>query len=226
VTNSFPVGFRPGSLRLVSILLLVFALTSSLHASGPLNPSDFSGPIKVACVGDSITQGIGATVGHSYPDQLQALLGSKWVIKNYGVSGRTLLRKGDLPWWYEQAFKDAHSLNPDAVVIMLGTNDTLPQNWVHEAEFYGDYKDLIESFKSLPSKPHIWIMRPPPIPENEKNLEVLRSLIDKLAGDENVGEIDVYGALVSKPELFADHVHPNDTGAGILAQTVAHAISR
>jgi lysophospholipase L1-like esterase len=226
VTNSPPMRFRLGSPGVVSIPLLLCALTACARAEGPLNPNNFTAPIKVACVGDSITQGIGASPGHSYPDQLQALLGSKWVIKNYGVSGRTLLRKGDLPWWNEQAFKDAHSLNPDAVVIMLGTNDTRPPNWVHEDEFYGDYKDLIESFKVLPSKPHIWILRPPPIPDNEKKLQVLRSLIDKLAGDENVGEIDVYGALVSKPELFADHVHPNDTGAGILAQTVAHAIGR
>jgi lysophospholipase L1-like esterase len=220
------------SLRLLTLPVVALALAACSRSNGPLDPNDYPGPIKVACVGDSITQGAGASGGHSYPDQLQALLGSKWIIKNYGVGGRTLLRKGDAPWWNEQAFKDAHSLAPDAVVIMLGTNDTKPQNWVHEDEFYGDYKDLIESFKALPSKPHIWIMRPCPVPDpgnygiNEKNLDVLLPLVDKLAADENVGEIDIYGALVKTPELFPDRVHPNDAGAGVMAQTVAHAIAK
>jgi len=219
------------SVRLLSIPV-VLALAACSRSNGPLDPNDYPGPIKVAAVGDSITQGAGASGGHSYPDQLQALLGSKWIIKNYGVGGRTLLRKGDAPWWNEQAFKDAHALNPDVVVIMLGTNDTKPQNWVHEDEFYGDYKDLIESFKALPSKPHIWIMRPCPVPGNgnyginEKNLDVLLPLVDKLAADENVGEIDIYGALKDHPEMFPDNVHPNDAGAGIMAQTVAHAIAK
>jgi lysophospholipase L1-like esterase len=218
--------------RLSAIAFLVLTLALGARAADPLDPATFSAPIKVACVGDSITAGAGASPGHAYPDQLQALLGSKWQVKNFGVSGRTLLRKGDAPWWNEQAFKDAHALNPDVVVIMLGTNDTKPQNWVHQDEFSGDYKDLIESFKALPSKPHIWIMRPCPVPDpgnygiNEKNLDVLLPLIDKLAADENVGEIDIYAALKDHPEMLPDHVHPNDAGAAIMAQTVAHAIAK
>jgi lysophospholipase L1-like esterase len=232
VINSPAAPHRLRSLLSIAFAVLAGTLVACSRASAPLNPADFSGPIKVACVGDSITYGYGDSPGHSYPDQLQALLGSKWEIKNYGVNGRTLLRKGDAPWWKEQAFKDAHSLNPDVVVIMLGTNDTKPRNWVHEGEFYGDYKDLIESFKALPSKPRIWIMRPCPVPApgnygiNEKNLDVLLPLIDKLAAEENVGEIDIYGALKDHPELFPDHVHPNDAGAALMAQTVAHALAK
>jgi lysophospholipase L1-like esterase len=219
-------------LHLLAVSLAALALAVYARAEDPLDPATFSAPIKVACVGDSITQGYNDTPGHSYPDQLQALLGTKWVIKNYGVGGRTLLRKGDAPWWNEQAFKDAHALNPDVVVIMLGTNDGKPQNWVHEDEFYGDYKDLIETFKALPSKPHIWIMRPPPVVDPGgygiigKNVDTLLPLIDKLATDENVGEIDIHGALLPKPELIPDRVHPNDAGAAIMAQAVAHAIAK
>ena len=217
------------SLRILAIPV-VLALAACSRSNGPLDPNDYPGPIKVAAVGDSITQGAGASGGHSYPDQLQAQLGSKWVIKNYGVGGRTLLRKGDAPWWNEQAFKDAHSLNPDAVVIMLGTNDTKPQNWVHNDEFYADYKDLIESFKTLDSKPRIFICRPTPVPApgrfgiNETNLQVEMPIIDKLAADESVDIIDMHAALLDKPNLQPDHVHPNNDGAGIMAQTAATLI--
>jgi lysophospholipase L1-like esterase len=221
-----------GRFLLTSIAFFIVTLVASARAADPLDPNNFTAPIKVACVGDSITFGYNDSPGHSYPEQLQALLGSKWIIKNYGVGGRTLLRKGDAPWWNEQFFKDSHALNPDAVVIMLGTNDGKPQNWVHEDEFYGDYKDLIESFKALPSKPHIWIMRPPPVIDPGgygiigKNVDALLPVIDKLAADENVGEIDIHGALMPKPDLIPDRVHPNDAGAAIIAQTVAHAIAK
>lgn len=60
-------------------------------------PSASPMPVRVACVGDSITFGTGADPGKSYPSQLQALLGSGWQVKNFGVGGRTLLRKGGPP---------------------------------------------------------------------------------------------------------------------------------
>lgn len=56
---------------------------------------------KIACIGASITYG--ATVPdrdhNSYPGQLQSLLGSCFVVNNYGVSGTTLLKHGNLPYW-------------------------------------------------------------------------------------------------------------------------------
>jgi lysophospholipase L1-like esterase len=232
---SFPSANRTNRwLRRASLAItvaLVAGLAGCAKHNAPLDPANFSGPVKVACVGDSITQGAGASPGKSYPDQLQALLGDKWVVKNYGVGGRTLLRKGDAPWWNETAYQNAHQLTPDAVVIMLGTNDTKPQNWVHKDDFYGDYKDLIESFKALPNKPHIWIVRPTPVPGagnygiNEANLDVLLPIIDKLATDEDVGEIDAHAAFDGHADMFPDRVHPNDAGAGLLAHTVAHAIA-
>lgn len=229
MTNPTP---RLQLFRSVFILVTVLTLAAcSRSTTGPLDPADFKEPIKVACVGDSITQGAGASPGKAYPDQLQGMLGEKWVVKNYGVGGRTLLKKGDAPWWKEPQFQQAHDLSPDAVVIMLGTNDTKPQNFAHQDEFYGDYKDLVESFRTLPSKPHVWIVRPCPVPDpgnfgiTEKNLKVYLGEIDKLADEEKVGEIDVHAALDGKPELFPDHVHPNNVGAGVMAQTVAHAIA-
>src|SRR5436309_1389605 len=52
---------------------------------------------KVACVGDSITAGAGINdpAHNAYPAQLQKLLGDGYLVKNFGVSGRTLLKHGD-----------------------------------------------------------------------------------------------------------------------------------
>ena len=75
---------------------------------------------RVACVGDSITEGLGTDPGRSYPEQLQKLLGDRWEVGNFGISARTLLRKGDLPYWNESIFRKAQAFQPNIVIIMKG----------------------------------------------------------------------------------------------------------
>ena len=55
---------------------------------------------KAACIGNSITYGafIANRDQNSYPAQLQAYLGDGYEVRNYGVSGRTLLTQGDYPY--------------------------------------------------------------------------------------------------------------------------------
>src|SRR5262245_57930852 len=97
-------------------------------------------PIKIACVGDSITEGAGLSnpSTQSYPARLQKLLGTNYNVRNFGVSGRTLLKKGDFPYWKEAAYTNSHTLNPDIVIIQLGTNDSKPQNWRYGTNFVAD----------------------------------------------------------------------------------------
>lgn len=54
-------------------------------------------PIKVAFVGNSITQGPGRENPKSYPLQVGTILGDAYLVKNFGVSGRTLLKKEIFP---------------------------------------------------------------------------------------------------------------------------------
>ena len=187
-------------------------------------------PIKVACVGDSITQGAGAQSGQSYPAQLQALLGDGYKVGNFGVSGRTLLKKGDFPYWKEKKYQDALAMEPAIVVIMLGTNDTKPQNWKFEAEFDADYRELVKSFQSLKSKPKVFVCRPVPVPGkgnygiNEENIQKEIPRVDALAKELGCGVIDMHAALVKTPEMLPDRVHPNTAGAGEMAKAAAKAI--
>ena len=188
-------------------------------------------PIKVACVGDSITQGSGAERGKSYPDQLQALLGDKYKVGNFGVSGRTLLQKGDFPYRKEKKYQEALKMQPNIVIIMLGTNDTKPQNWKHEAEFVGDYRDLIKSFQELPSKPKVYVCRPCPVPGkgnfgiNEENVLKIIERLGPLIKELDCGMIDMHAALLEKAALLPDRVHPNTAGAGEMAKAAAKAIT-
>ena len=203
------------------LLLALFSLMTARAAE----------PIKVACVGDSITQGAGAKSGQSYPSQLQALLGDGYKVGNFGVSGRTLLKKGDFPYWKEKKYQDALAMEPAIVVIMLGTNDTKPQNWKFEAEFDADYRELVKSFQALKSKPKVFVCRPVPVPGqgnygiNEENIQKEIPRVDALAKELGCGVIDMHAALEKFPEMLPDRVHPNTAGAGEMAKAAAKAIA-
>jgi acyl-CoA thioesterase I len=126
-------------------------------------------PIRIACVGDSITAGVGASEGNDYPTELGRMLGQQYSVNNFGVSGSTLLKHGDLPCQNQKAFKNAKAFNPDIVVIKLGTNDTKPYNWRFKDEFVADYKDMINQFRTLPSKPKIFISYPAPVVRQDQS---------------------------------------------------------
>lgn len=215
------------------LTLLVSLFTTSLHAADPMKPlrPKAGKELRVACVGDSITQGVGAAAGKSYPSQLQDLLGKGWQVGNFGVSGRTLLHKGDFPYWKEEAYQKALAFKPGAVIIMLGTNDTKSQNWVHQDEFEADYRDLVKSFQALKPAPRVYICRPVPVPENgnfgitEAGIQEQMPILAKLAAELNTGTIDMYAALAGKPELLPDHVHPNTEGAGEMAKAAAKVLT-
>ncbi len=180
--------------------------------------------IKVACVGNSITEGAGLT--QPYPVVLQQLLGDGYEVRNYGMGGRTLLKKGDFPFWNEAKYQDALSWNPDIVIIKLGTNDSKPQNWKFKDEFIPDYVQFVNSFKKLPSKPKVYVCTPVPVFEEKfsirkevVNTEVLPA-VKKVAKKTKVKTIDLYTPFLGKADLTYDGIHPNDAGAALLAQEV------
>ena len=188
-------------------------------------------PVKVACVGDSITFGAGVTnrEKEAYPAVLGELLGANYAVWNFGVSGATLLKKGNKPYWLEAAYAKAKGLNPDIVVIMLGTNDSKPVNWQYSSAFPSDLTALVDSFQALPSHPKVWLCQPTPSTKNkyrisEGNEQQVRRIIAQVAATKKLGVIDIDHAFDGHADLFLDGVHPNNAGAKLMAQTVAAAL--
>ncbi len=186
--------------------------------------------IKVACVGNSITFGYGLKPGQAYPTILQQLLGDGYEVSNYGLSARTLLRKGDAPYWREAKYKEVLALNPDIVIIKLGTNDTKPHNWVYKADFVQDYEDFIASFQALPSHPKIYVCTPFPIFTNGYGIRdsiVVTDMLPDLkliTAKMKVNTIDLYHTFAGQSNLVYDGVHPTKEGAALLAKKVYEAI--
>lgn len=188
-------------------------------------------PIKIACVGNSITQGPGRDNPDSYPLQMQAILGDAYEVKNFGVSGRTLLRKGDFPYWDEPQFQEVKDFAPDILVIMLGTNDSKPQNWDHSADFRQDYLDMIEEFRDyMPVDGKVYVIMPVPVTKDNFgiNADVMnneqRMMIVDIVKSSGSEMIDLYTPLMDKADLLPDGVHPNNEGLGIMAAVIARAI--
>ncbi|UCG26937.1 MAG: hypothetical protein JSV24_08135 [Bacteroidales bacterium] len=210
-------------IRILTCILTLFILLLS---------SCSKAPVKVACVGNSITYGSGIEnrVEDSYPAQLQELLGTKYDVWNFGYSGRTLLKKGDFPYWDEVHLKAVKAINPDIVIIKLGTNDTKPQNWEYADEFETDYKKLIEEFSNLPSHPDIWLCYPVPAFATRWGIRdsvivhAIIPILDNISSELNLPLIDLYHPFLGKGALFPDDIHPDKDGAGIMAEIIAGMI--
>lgn len=187
-----------------------------------------TGATKIACIGNSITEGAGVENkdNDSYPAQLQQKLSADYHVKNFGVGGRTLLRKGDFPYWNENAFQEAKDFQPDVVVILLGTNDSKPQNWKYKDEFVKDYQVFIDEFQALDTKPKIFICNPlPSFPhKGQINGEVIMKevlpKIEAVAISKELEIIDLYEPFIGKTKLLPDAVHPNEAGAAVIAEQV------
>jgi acyl-CoA thioesterase-1 len=181
---------------------------------------DYDGrKVRVACVGDSITFGAGVEDRdkNHYPAVLGGLLGTSFEVRNFGRSGATLSRAGDLPYWGTDEFKAATAFVPDVVVIKAFTKDL---------------EALLEHFASLRNKPRtkIWVCLPVPVYAtqwgiNAKNLDegVIPVLMD-VCQRRKVPVIDLNDALGGHPEMFPDKIHPNAAGARLMAHTVFQAI--
>ncbi len=188
---------------------------------------------RVVCVGNSITEGATTTTPalDAYPIQAGALLGRGWVIKNSGVSGRTLLRHGDYPIWKEKLFKEGLEFRPDIVTICLGTNDSKPYNWIYKDEFISDYSAMIDTFRALPSHPVVWIALPPPA--FRVNFDIRDSIITadilpmlrQLATAKGCPIIDFNTPLKDDSKLFPDGIHPNNEGQSIMAMILYEALT-
>mgnify|MGYP000754981184 FL=1 len=190
--------------------------------------------VRIACVGNSITEGYGLAdpKSESYPSILQELLGEKYDVRNFGLSARTLMLKGNRPYMKEQKFEEAQAFLPDIVTIKLGTNDSKPQNWIHHAKFKNDLKTLIHKFQSLSSHPRIYLCLP--IPGNNKEWGINDSIIyhkiipyiKEVAAEEHLPVIDLYAAMLPYyPQKYQDGVHPNKDGAKIIAAQIYRVLT-
>lgn len=212
--------------KLYSTILTTLLFSTMLQAQ--------NAPIKVACVGNSITFGAGIKNPQkdAYPVVLGKMLGSGYEVKNFGRSGATLLRKGNKPYWAQDVYQKAKEYQPDLVIIKLGSNDTKAVNQPYWDEYEQDLSDLMDTFSLLSTHPKIYLCLPVPA-FGQGNFGITDTAlvntiipkIKKVADKKKAGLVDLHTALLNRPELFPDRVHPNEAGALVLANKVYYALT-
>jgi len=226
------------------IIAVLLASTLQILNLVAADAQQASPPLRVACVGDSITVGVGTEVRdlQSYPAQLERMLGSGWQVGNYGVNGATLMSRGDLPYRKSRAFTEVLRSKPDIVVINLGANDSkhpgdgsmdsekAVNNWQYHTNFVADYLSLLDAFRQVNPAIKLLVCLPAPAYPgrwgiNDRTIrEEMLPMIREVAQASGAGIVDLYGMLSGHPECFPDTVHPNVQGTDLIARAVYEEI--
>ncbi len=211
--------------------LLAVGLLAGAMLQAPGIGAQSSEPIKVACIGNSITNGGG--VYASYPDHLGPMLAEKYgegayQVDNFGVGGTTLSKLGNNPYWEHEELQEALTSEPDFVLIKFGTNDSKTSCWPQSKDTYADdLKEMVLSFQSLPSKPVVLVGIPVWVCKESYNIsratleQEIMPVIRQTAVELGVDTIDFYSVLKDHSEYYhTDGIHPTHPGAELLAAKV------
>lgn len=187
--------------------------------------------LKIAFVGDSITQGTGAAVQsiQSYPAQLQYLLDSnKYQVGNFGkASAYTLAAdnkynvKEDASLTYKatQQYRDSVAFCPDVVVIMLGVNDIRSISHPDaRAEFKAALSSLAAEYAAMESVSRVYIATSILVPNQLAIIQYsggeLQELQREVAEEGGYHLIDIFGMTYEYMSVMmhsesGDRIHPN-----------------
>jgi len=196
-------------------------------------PSFSQEPLRVACVGDSITYGdkIIFRSFRSYPAVLQKRSEGRLVTGNFGVNAKTALPVPGRAWTETSACGNALLFQPDVVVIMLGINDLFFSN------LYGQYpealRSIVERFQALPTSPRLFLCTLTPLAPAEHQQEINQTIrtvfnpaIRQVAAQTGAAVIELHSVFPATLEFLPDGVHPTPEGAALIAQTVLKAIDQ
>ena len=219
---------KPARAKIVTVLIMLIIAASSIIIIIQLNSKTKVSAqiIRVACIGDSITQ------WSNYPEELQKMLGDGYEVGNFGVAGSAVTKGSDFPYMNQSEFQRAKDFQPQVVIIMLGTNDAKDVNYDNLGSFTGDYEEIVNFYDALPNDQQIYLVVPPPIYDNtlgldNSNLEQsVIPMIEQVADNKDLPTIDVNSVMTDHSEYFKDGVHPNDDGAEVIATTINDAITQ
>ncbi|HXO19834.1 MAG TPA: GDSL-type esterase/lipase family protein [Thermoanaerobaculia bacterium] len=188
-------------------VVAVIALLPLLAACRQPPPNLDSPGRSIVCFGDSITAGVGAGPGRTYPDFLAARL--RRSVVNAGVSGDTaadgLAR-----------LSDVLAEDPWLVIVELGGNDLLRQVPIEKTE--SDLRAIVERLLKARVLPVLVEVHGPFGGRH-------RDLYERLGREYRTPIVeDVLSNILRDPALKSDEIHPNARGYEKLAAAVAETV--
>lgn len=194
---------------------------------------------RIVCIGDSITFGMGVfKTRHrdAWPYLLRRKLSGRWEVLNYGISGATLQREGNQPY-RESFWEAAKKCRGQVYLLMLGTNDSKPQNW-DEERYLRELQERALALRALPSAPTVILMSPPPAYKQQETdayaafdiddgvCNRLQELVRQVAEENDLGFINLYQPMTGHPEYMGDGVHPNRLGNRVMAEHILRELEK
>lgn len=157
-------------------------------------PMKTVGPIVF--FGDSLVEGVGASVGRDMPTQLALSLGIP--VLNYGVAGDTTITA--LP-----RLSTALGEQPRLAIILLGGNDFLRK--IDRTKTAENLEKIITAFQTDGSVVLLLGVRSGIIGGGAD--ELFETVAEKTGA---AYEADVLKGVFGNPSLMSDAIHPNDAG--------------
>ncbi len=204
-------------------------------------------PLRIACIGDSITQGSRAIIDGvenfelgSYPAQLYKKmfdLGEDVVVANYGCGATKVMEYSGLGYTEGLAYTlSMEETDPDYVIIGLGTNDAASTTYTYgmQDRFYEEYTAFVEGYEALKSTEMVYgtsaiyrVSTDVPAVANVRGLQELALTALNKAG-KDVTYIDLYALTLDEALagslLSGDNLHPHVAGYAIYADNIYNAI--
>lgn len=171
-------------------------------------------PNVIACLGDSITEGYLVATADSYPSQLAAITGK--TVYNRGVGGTRSSYGVSIVGTVLDRY------NPGYLLILYGVNDLI--HGASQPATITNLRTMIQAAKANSTVPivatltptygsHAWVA---------DDVIALNGQIRTMAAEEGVDVADLEAAFGSDESLIlADGLHPNASGARVIAQTFA-----
>lgn len=196
-------------LVLVAVIVAIFLFTQ--RNSNSINLSNLNSDTKILAFGDSLTYGVGASSGFSYPDSLAKILQVE--VTNSGVPGE-VSQTG-----LQRLTKELEQTRPDILVLCHGGNDILQKRSSAQAK-----KNILAMIDLAQSKGIrvVFVGVPSFAGLGLKTADIY----DEIASQTGVDyEGEILQDLLSESSLKSDSVHLNDEGYEKMAVAIAKVIT-
>jgi len=209
-------------LRRAAAILAVTALAAVSVAPAAAG----AGPVRIAALGDSLTQGYGLAQGEGLVPQLQAWLvarGHDAIVINAGVSGDTTAGGlSRLDWTLADG--------PDAMIVALGGNDLL--RGIDPAASRANLEAILARL-SAEGVPALLVGLPAPGNYGPEFRAAFDAIFPELAAQYAAGLVPDLLAPISEKHrtgqafmelMQADGIHPNAAGVALLVAALGPAV--
>ncbi len=199
-----------GVITIVTLAFLSYNATQYLTDDYNVNPVPYD-RFDVVILGDSITEGLGASEGRDYVSLLRAHTGVK--IRNSGIreykTGDALIRLDT----------DVLAYDPDIVVILLGGNDFIKRTPKEET-----FSNLSQIIGKLQEEDVAVLLVGVP---GGLFFDSYKNEFDALASEFGVAYIpNVLEGVIGTFRYMKDPLHPNDVGHQILFERIAPELDK